>query len=243
VAVEIDGLHRGLGFRRIQASQGDRVRAMTVPLERLDQRHVPPAAMACAGNEHERRHMRPFRWMDRAARAARTAGCPPAAHRLPVVRPRTLVRTPCPDAPRSCAVSALDATPTTGHVSAPRRSNRYNARNVIFRARSPVIPNTDRASATHPDTDIVRHPDLDRRSGQPERNNEQARRPCGRRLQDGPGAVLVADGEPVEGPGPGELGLLVGGQRVGGHGGQRMPAGQHRLWAGQVQVFASAGER
>lgn len=61
----------------------------------------------------------------------------------------------------------------------------------------------------------------------------------------GPDAVLVADGEPGEVPGlrTGDLRLFVSGQRVGGHGGQRMPAGEYGLRAGQVQGSAGAGER
>src|ERR1700733_6371843 len=38
------------------------------------------------------------------------------------------------------------ATPITGTFSSSRRSSRYSDRNVILRARSPVMPNTTRAS-------------------------------------------------------------------------------------------------
>src|SRR6185436_18283512 len=48
----------------------------------------------------------------------------------------------------SCStVQSSTATPTTGQSSRPRASNRYNDRNVITLARSPVIPKTTKTSA------------------------------------------------------------------------------------------------
>ena len=44
-------------------------------------------------------------------------------------------------------VQSSTATPTTGQSSRPRSSSRYSDRNVITRARSPVIPNTTSTSA------------------------------------------------------------------------------------------------
>src|SRR5262245_49240597 len=45
-------------------------------------------------------------------------------------------------------VQSLTATPTIGQFNRPRRSRRYSEWNVMTFARSPVIPNTTRTSAS-----------------------------------------------------------------------------------------------
>jgi hypothetical protein len=46
----------------------------------------------------------------------------------------------------SSSVQASAATPRIGQCSRPRRSSRYNDRNVMTRAKSPLIPKTTRTS-------------------------------------------------------------------------------------------------